>query len=59
MAKGFHLHPWTASSLDCYAICVRQASNFLDENDPHYAGLHGTRDTVARVNYGWMELERV
>ena len=24
------------------------ASNFLDENDPNYAGLRGTRDTVTR-----------
>ena len=23
------------------------ASNFLDENNPNYAGLHGTRDTSA------------
>ena len=45
-----------STSLDCLLAGLLRhmreknplASNFLDDNDPHYAGLRGTRDTVAR-----------
>ena len=41
-----------STSLDCLLLRHTHetnlfASNFLAENDPHYAGLRGTRDTVA------------
>lgn len=47
---------FTAKSLECLLAGILRymrsknpsTSNFLDENDPNYAGLRGTRDTVTR-----------